>query len=81
MNHKRNHLKRSHSHLFDGMLLPLTAGLQVIPIPFIMDGGASEFIYQCSAAVQALKDIGIIKGALNMDMNISSLEVYLFLGT
>ena len=36
------------------MVLPLAIGPQVVPIPFIVDSGASQFIYLCSSAVQLL---------------------------
>ena len=40
------------------MVLPLTSGPQVMPIPFIVD---TQFVYLCSSAVQILKDIGVVK--------------------
>ena len=43
------------------IVLPLFTALQAIPIPFILDSGAPEFIYLCSAAVRHLERLEAIK--------------------
>ena len=43
------------------IILPLTVGpSQVIPIPFILDTGAPEFIYLCTSAMLALTEVGAL---------------------
>ena len=43
------------------IVLPLFTDSQAIPIPFILDTGAPEFIYLCSAAVHHLDRLEAIK--------------------
>ena len=43
------------------IVLPLFTTLQAIPIPFILDTGAPDFIYLCSAAVHRLERLQAIK--------------------
>ena len=63
------------------IILPLTAGpSQVIPIPFILDTGAPEFVYLCTSAVLALTDVGALKPP-NVGMTINCMELYSVLGT
>ena len=43
------------------IVLPLYTDSQAIPIPFILDTGASEFIYLCSATIHHLDRLEVIK--------------------
>ena len=43
------------------IVLPLYTDSQAIPIPFVLDSGAPEFIYLCSAAVHHLDRLEVIK--------------------
>ena len=43
------------------VVLPLFTRFQAIPIPFLMDTGAPEFVYLCSAAIHKLGVLGAIK--------------------
>ena len=42
-------------------MLPLFTTVQAIPIPFILDTGAPDFIYLCSAAVRHLERLQAIR--------------------
>ena len=43
------------------IVLPLFTTVQAIPIPFILDTGASGFIYLCSGAIHHLKRLQAIR--------------------
>ena len=43
------------------MVMPLVSGLQMIPIPFIIDTGAPYFIYLCTLAIHQLHVLNVIE--------------------
>ena len=42
-------------------VLPLVVGIQMIPVPFILDTGAPAYMYLCTTAIRHLDTLGIIK--------------------